>query len=112
MKFFKESIILFALLLILSAGGVCAAELNESDALLADETSSYLADAPASEVNGSFSDLSNEISLAGAELNITRDYTFNAGTDGNYTKGISIYKKDLIIYLKNARIPRLLLSRG
>ena len=87
MKFYKRSLLIFMFIFLLSFSFVWADELNETNTTLNSENG----------INGTFTELNTEISLADNELNISRDYVFNIEVDSNFTKGMQIYKKDLVI---------------
>lgn len=84
MKFKKISIILF-ILLIFSISAVCAEDASQSDNVLTNSTP---------EVR-TFTDLDKDITTG--EFNVTSDYKFSGESDKNYSEGIKIKDKNLVI---------------
>ena len=95
MKVLKIMIVM--LVLIISVGGVCAAD-DISDEIISDDgqdTLEIAQDNVYTTGESSFSSLTDEIENAGTTLDLTKDYTFNNETDNN--TGILISKDNFVL---------------
>ena len=95
MKVLKIMIVM--LVLIISVGGVCAAD-DISDEIISDDgqdTLEIAQDNVYTTGESSFSNLTDEIENAGTTLDLTKDYTFNNETDNN--TGILISKDNFVL---------------
>ncbi|WP_458402946.1 C1 family peptidase [Methanobrevibacter sp.] len=94
LKFNKISIILL-FVFIFSISAVCAQDANHTDVSEGVAAETVLGDSNIT--TKTFADLEKEISGGSGELNISYDYKFDARYDDNYTKGIKITNKILVI---------------